>query len=136
MKNIVLVPRTLAGIPCANLPISLPNECHAFFYFGLVTSCLYSNNFPMSSSRIAPANLVFVEDWPRCIILFSTAAYMHSCVIVACHVFDFAFAAGPSTSVSWLNDIIGIGCGETMLSSIPSGAMLLLQLGVTLDPQN
>ena len=37
MKNIVLVPLFLPGIPCANLPISFPKEMlQSFLYFGLL----------------------------------------------------------------------------------------------------
>ena len=57
MKKIVSVHCTLFGIPCANQPISLPKKCsQASLYFGWLTSCLCSNKFPVSSSRIAPPN--------------------------------------------------------------------------------
>ena len=109
IKNIVLVPGALAGLPCVNWPISLPNVCcHASLYFGLGTSCLYPNNFPMSSSKIAPANLVFLEDWPGCIMLFSNATHMHSCVTVAFLVFDHVFTAGPNANVSWVNNVLAL----------------------------
>ena len=70
-EKIVFVPLFRPGIPCANLPISFPNEySHSSFYFGRLMRCRYSRSSPVSPSRTKPAKSVrnFIgnrrrEDW-------------------------------------------------------------------------
>ena len=53
MKKIVSVP-LMSRIPWANLPSSLAKDlCHVSRYLGCLLICLYSNNFPVSSSNTA-----------------------------------------------------------------------------------
>ena len=106
MMKIVLIPWTFAGIPCANLPNSFPHECcHASLYFDWPVACI-STIFPCSH-----LGLILVEHWPGCAVLLSSATHIHSCVMVACQVFDNVFSAGPNVSISWVNGVIGIGWG-------------------------
>ena len=52
MKNIVLVPVLLPGMPCANRPILLPNEYfHSSFSLGCLIKCRYSSSSPASVSK-------------------------------------------------------------------------------------
>ena len=125
MKKMVLIPFTLWGIPCANLPISLPNKCiQNSFYFGLLTRCLYSNNSPVSPSRIATANLhntcsgnfLFV-DCVVCITLFSQISNIHSCMMVVCCFFDLVLETMPIGGVCWVKGVIGLGPWVVLLLS-------------------
>lgn len=51
MKNMVLVPSTIPGTPCANLPISLlPSLLQTSRYCGFFIRCRYSNCSPVSCS--------------------------------------------------------------------------------------
>ena len=128
MKNIVFVPWTHAGIPCSSLPILLPNKhCHSLLYFGIVTNCLYCKNFLGSPSIIAPEYSAVLVDYLVSNVLSSHATHMQCCVIVTCSVFDHVYAASPNDGVSWVNGVIGIGCGDLMLLTFCGGFEVLME---------
>ena len=124
---IVFVTWTHPFIPCANLPSSLPYEwLHVSFTFGCLMWCLYSMHFPVSSFRIAPANLCWLpttlSHWCQIICLRVSCA--KSCIDVQVSFLALVLSAGLSNacwmgSSSWVmkqGRLVDTPCGvATML---------------------
>jgi hypothetical protein len=64
MKNIVFVPSTRPGIPCASRPNSFPhNRSHVSIVFGFAMKCLYSRILPSSPMTEFAQRQKKVELW-------------------------------------------------------------------------
>ena len=96
-------------------------------------SCLYSNNFPVSASRIVPANSVVVADCVEINGVSSHAAHMHSCIIFMSLVFDRVFAASPNVIVC-VDGMIGIGSWGLMLFLVCGGIGVQMTSGISTHP--
>lgn len=103
MKNMVLIPSTPSGIPCARHPISFPNDLdHTSLYFGHDNKCQYSNNSLVSpfmtvsttSHNNLTGNFLLVSFFgEHSSARISTANNSASCVIVRGCVHDLVLIA-------------------------------------------